>query len=99
MIVEKQFSDLPEAYRNRIPIPKNLYRAERTPSCPSGTKGRTAVFEFLSMDKELERLILKNPGENEIYKYARSRGYLSMKEDAMIKSFQGTIPFEEVNKL
>jgi type II secretory ATPase GspE/PulE/Tfp pilus assembly ATPase PilB-like protein len=99
LIVEKQFADLPEEYRGRIPELKTLYSAERTPSCPSGTKGRTAVFEFLPMDKELERLILKNPGENEIYKYARSRGFVSMKEDAMVKSFQGIIPFEEVNKL
>jgi len=99
LMVEKQFADLPEEYRHRIPDIKTLYRAEQTPSCPSGTKGRTAVFEFLPMDKELERLILKNPGENELYKYARSRGYISMKEDAMIKSFQGIIPFEEVNKL
>lgn len=99
LMVEKQFADLPEEYRDRIPAIKTLYSTERTPSCPSGTKGRTAVFEFLPMDKELERLILKNPGENEIYKYARSRGYISMKEDAMIKSFEGLIPFEEVNKL
>jgi type IV pilus assembly protein PilB len=99
VMVENQFADLPEEYRSRIPELKTLYSSERTASCPSGTKGRTAVFEFLPMDKELERLILKNPGENEIYKYARSRGYISMKEDAMIKSFKGVIPFEEVNKL
>lgn len=99
LMIDKQFSDLPEEYRSTISNLDTLYQAEKTPSCPSGTKGRIAVFEFLPMDKELERLILKNPGENEIYKYARSRGFISLKEDAMIKSFKGVIPFEEVNKL
>jgi len=99
LMVEKQFADLPEEYRSQIPTLKTLYSTASTPSCPSGTNGRMAVFEFLPMDKELERLILKNPGENEIYKYARNHGYISMKEDAMIKSFKGIIPFEEVNKL
>lgn len=99
LLVEKQFADLPEEYRHFVPSLETLYQAESTPSCPSGTKGRTAIFEFLPMDRELERLILKNPGENEIYDYARKRGYLSMKEHAMIKSFEGLIPFAEVNKL
>lgn len=99
LMIEKQFADLPEEYKSKIPPLDVLYRSEKTPSCPSGTKGRIAVFEFLPMDKELERLILKNPGENEIYKYARSRGFISLKEDAMVKSLKGVIPFEEVNKL
>lgn len=99
IMIDKQFEDLPEEFRSKIPDTSVLYRAEQSVTCPSGTKGRIAVFEFLTMDKELERIILKNPGENEIYQYARSKGFLSMREDAIIKSAQGIIPFEEVNKL
>jgi type IV pilus assembly protein PilB len=99
VMIDKQFEDLPAEFRNKIPDTSVIYRAEKSATCPSGTKGRIAVFEFLPMDKELERLILKNPGENEIYKYVRSQGFISMREDAIIKSVQGIIPFEEVNKL
>lgn len=99
MMIEKQFSDLPAEFRKQIPEIHNIYRAKKTASCPSGTKGRTGVFEFLEMDHELERIVLKNPGENEIYKYARAKGFITMKEDALVKSLKGITPFEEVNKL
>lgn len=99
VMIEKQFSDLPTEFRGQIPEVNNIYRTRKTASCPSGTRGRTGVFEFLEMDRELERIVLKNPGENEIYKYARSKGFMTMKEDALIKSLKGITPFEEVNKL
>lgn len=99
MMIEKQFSDLPSDYHHKIPKVENVFRLRKTASCPSGTKGRTGVFEFLEMDRELERIVLKNPSENEIYRYARSRGFLTMKEDLFIKSLKGITPFEEVNKL
>jgi len=99
LMIDKQFADLPEEFKAKVPVSTTLYHAESSATCPSGTKGRTAVFEFLPMDKELERIVLKNGGETEIYQYARSQGFISMKEDAIIKSFQGVIPFEEVNKL
>jgi len=99
IMIDSEFADLPEEYRSKLPSFDTVYRAEKTTTCPSGTKGRIGVFEFLSMDNELERLILNRPGESEIYKYARSKGFISMKEDAMIKSFQGLVPFEEINKL
>jgi type II secretory ATPase GspE/PulE/Tfp pilus assembly ATPase PilB-like protein len=99
MMIEEQFADLPVDSRSSVPEATTVYHAEKTATCPSGTKGRLAVFEFLTMDKGLETLVLKNPGENEIYKYARERGFISMKEDAIIKSLKGLIPFEEVNKL
>jgi type II secretory ATPase GspE/PulE/Tfp pilus assembly ATPase PilB-like protein len=57
------------------------------------------VFEFLTTSKELERVILTKPTEDEIYKVARAQGMFRMKEDAIIKLLEGTIPFEEVNTL
>ena len=53
----------------------------------------------MRMDKELEKIILKDPVESEIYKSARSKGMLTMKDDALIKAFAGIIPFEEVSGL
>lgn len=100
VMLDKQFEDLPERFRKSVSLGSSVYEAESTPECPNGTRGRTAVFEMLQMDKDIEDLILKNPSESSIYKVAREKqGMLSMKEDAIIKSFQGLVPFEEVNTL
>ena len=54
---------------------------------------------MLPTSKELEKVILTHPIEEEIYKVARAGGMFTMKEDAIIKTLQGTIPFEEINTL
>lgn len=99
MMIDKNFEDLPEEFKKTLPFGKEVYEIEKTPECPNGTSGRVAVMEVLEMDKSLESVILKNPTEGEIYKVARAKGMLSMREDAIIKAFQRTIPFEEVNTL
>jgi type IV pilus assembly protein PilB len=99
MIIDKQFSDLPEQYKKDIPFSDTIYGIDPTPDCPKGIRGRMAVFEVFKMDKEIENVILKNPTELEVGRILRQKGMLTLKEDAMIKAFQRKIPFEEVNKL
>ena len=99
MMVEKQFADLPEIYKKDLTLGKEVYEISPAPNCPSGIKGRVAVMEVLEMDNELEQIILKNPTEQEIWKHARAKGMLTMKEDALIKAFNRVIPFEEFNML
>jgi len=99
MIIDKQFSDLPEQYKKEIPFADTVYGIEPTPEFPKGTRGRMAVFEVFKMDKEIESVILKSPTELEISRLLRQKGMLTMKEDAMLKAFNRQIPFEEVNKL
>ncbi|MDP9249372.1 MAG: GspE/PulE family protein [bacterium] len=92
--VEEQMKDLPAEFRPNIG--DKMYEVVPSPECPSGTRGRIAVFEMFKIDKELQNVILKNPTNNEIYKVARKNGMLMMREDAMLKSLQGLIPFTEV---
>src|SRR3989339_853011 len=99
MMLTKQLADLPESVRSTIIIPDHVYEAVPSPACPSGTKGRTAVFEFLKMDRDLEHVILTNPVEQAVYEAARAKGMLTMKDDALLKAFNGTIPFEEINNI
>ncbi|MFA6552219.1 MAG: GspE/PulE family protein [Candidatus Paceibacterota bacterium] len=99
MMLEKQFEEIPEKFKSEIPFGKEFYAVAPTPECPQGTRGRTAVFEVLQMNKELEGVILKNPTDIEIMKMARKQGMFTMKEDAIIKAFKREIPFEEINKL
>lgn len=100
IMLDKQFEDLPEEYRKKyIPEKKFMYGVAAGPDCPNGTRGRLGVFEILKVDQELERVILDNPVEDSIFKAARAKGMLTMKEDAIIKTLEGRIPFEEVNTL
>jgi type IV pilus assembly protein PilB len=98
-MLDKQFEDLPQEFRKEIHLGNELLSIEPVPECPSGTRGRTAVTEILSMNSEIEEIILKNPSESEIRKVARGKGMLTMKEDAIIKAFNKIIPFEEINAL
>lgn len=99
MMIDKQLSDLPEDRRKMLQIPDHIYEAQPSPQCPSGTKGRMGVYEFLKIDREMEHIILKNPTEQAVYEQARKNGMFTMKDDALLKSFQGLVPFEEVNNV
>ncbi|MEK7501666.1 MAG: GspE/PulE family protein [Patescibacteria group bacterium] len=98
-IIDHQFADLPEKFKKDIPFSDKVLKVKPTSECPKGTRGRMAVFEMFAMDKEIEQVILKNATELDITRILRSKGTLSMKEDAIIKAFEKKISFEEVNKL
>jgi len=98
-MVDRQFADLPDKFRKEIKIPDTVCKPKPSPECPTGVRGRIAVMEALEVDKDLEQLILKNPGEPEIYKMARAKGMLTMKEDGYLKAFQKQVALEEVFEL
>ena len=96
MMIDKQFEDLPEEYKSKINFGTNTYEAVPTVDSPTGMRGRMPVFEMFKIDKEMQNVILKNPVEQEIYKLARSKGMISLREDAIVKGLNGDIPFTEV---
>ncbi len=96
VMLDKQFSDLPEEFKSKLNIGNTIYEAVPSSECPSGLRGRMALFEMFSVDKEMQDIILKKPQEQEIYKLARTRGMLSIREDAIVKALHGDIPFKEI---
>ncbi|MBU0999170.1 GspE/PulE family protein [Patescibacteria group bacterium] len=92
--IEEQTKDLPDEFK--LKIGDKMYDTVPSPDCPSGTRGRIAIFEMFKIDKEMQAVILKNPTNAAIYKLARSKGMLMMREDAMLKFLQGIIPYTEV---
>ena len=99
VMAEKYLANITPEIRQRIEVPKKVYRAKSSATCPTGTRGRTAVFELLEMDRDFEKILLEAPTEEAIDQLARKKGFLTMKEDALLKVFAGVIPFEEVSKL
>ena len=96
MQIGEQTKDLPEEFKKEIAVKNEMYDTVPSNECPSGTRGRIAIFEMFKIDKEMQNVILKSPTNGEIYKVARRKGMLMMKEDAMLKSLEGTIPWTEV---
>lgn len=97
--LEELTKDLPDEFKKEIKeiqAKGEMYEIVPSEDCPSGTRGRVAVFEMFSVDKEIQNVILKNPTNDAIYNVARKKGMLMMREDAMLKSLQGLIPFTEV---
>ena len=81
LLLEKEFSDLPSEYHSRVPSFKEFYHATPTTECPMGVSGRTGIFEILTMDKELEHIVLTDPAVEKIRTAARKRGMLTMREE------------------
>lgn len=98
-IIDESFKDLPQEFKKDLPLSKNPFNAVPSASNPSGLKGRIPVFEILEVDHEIEKMILNKKSEDEIWVNARAKGMINMREDAMIKSLSGIVPFTEVSGL
>jgi len=98
-LLDRQFADLPEQYRKKLPPFTQFYHAGATSECPSGTRGRDGVFEILKMNKDIEQVLIKEPVEEKVYAAARASGMLTMRESAILKALAGEVSFEEINTL
>ncbi len=98
-IIDREFANTPDDVRKKIAIPDHVYEPQPSTEYPRGIKGRAAVIEVFVMDKDIENAILHSPTELEISKLLAKKGMLTMRQDAMLKAFQGIIPFEEVTRL
>lgn len=75
----------------------NLYKGKGCKLCgDSGYQGRTAIFEFIQMDKELRDLILLNPSAQEVQQLSREKGFHSMFDDGLEKVKNGITTIDEV---
>ena len=61
-----------------------------------GYSGRTAVFEVLSMTKELSDIILTTFSRGKIEEEAKRQGMITMRQDGVLKLLKGETSFEEV---
>ncbi|MBP6884630.1 MAG: Flp pilus assembly complex ATPase component TadA [Candidatus Pacebacteria bacterium] len=96
---EKQFADLPAEFKAKLPLTGDFTEAVPSAECPVGTRGRMAIFEMYPTDPDLQALILRKPVDTEIYKLIRAKGFITMRENAILKCIEGKIPFQEIYNL
>lgn len=82
---------------------ENFYKLHKGLGCKEcngyGYKGRTAVHEAIYMSKEIEELAATNPSEREIQFEAGKQGFLTLREDALLKILRGVTTVEESMKI
>lgn len=89
-----------EAFR-RLNLPLNtdevtFYRGAGCQNCRgTGYKGRTGVFELMSIDNDVRELILQRAPTHVVRQAALDGGMISLKQDAMQKIVEGITTMEE----
>ena len=73
-----------------------LYRARGSAIAPTGYLGRTTIVEFLVMNDDLRRAVMRHAGMGEIEEVARQHGMRTMYEDGIAKALAGETTIEEV---
>lgn len=95
-LLAKEINNMPDELKKDIVLPPVIYEALPSGTCPKGTRGRIAIFEMLSMTRELENIVLKGPSESIIADEARRQNMLTMRQDGILKVFEGIIGLEEL---
>ncbi len=74
----------------------HLWRPRPSALAPTGYLGRTTIVEFLVMNDELRRAVMRRDGMGEIERIARAAGMRTMYEDGLLKALAGQTTLEEV---
>jgi general secretion pathway protein E len=82
---------------NGTPVPPALYTAVGCPQCNwTGYQGRTGIYELLTLDDEVRRLVHDGAAEQNIRDYALARNMATLRLDGMRWVASGHTTFEEV---
>jgi general secretion pathway protein E len=77
--------------------PARFYRGQRCNFCAeTGYRGRTGVFEVLTISEPIRRLIMQGAGADAIKAQAIADGMVTMRRDGMLKVQQGITTSREV---
>ncbi len=79
------------------PSEGTLYSAQGCAACKgSGYRGRTGIYELLSVNDEMRRLIHDRASEQQLRDHAMAQGMHTLRDDGMRWAGQGLISLEEV---
>jgi type II secretory ATPase GspE/PulE/Tfp pilus assembly ATPase PilB-like protein len=100
--VEIDMSDSPETFQEVQHLlqdddGKKIYGAGSCDACHSdGYDGRTGLFEVLTMNSELRKLIAENTPTADLHRAAIDSGMIEMRKSALLKMAQGETSMEAV---
>jgi general secretion pathway protein E len=87
-------------WRDSLAISATLKRPVGCRSCnQTGFSGRVAIYELFEVDATLQHQILTHASEADMLKYLRNSNIRSLRDDGMLKVWQGITTVEEVLSL
>lgn len=101
-ILKKELSDLPEKISLPQPINENtiISKGRGCRECNfTGYQKRIGIYEIILNDEDVQELILKKPSTYDMKKLAKKKGFLTMKQDGLIKILEGLTTIEEVERI
>ncbi len=97
--LEKELGNMPSKIKKEIKMPEEIYQALPSAICPRGTRGRIGVFEVFEITKEIQNMIAVHPVMQDIEKEARNQGMTYLREDGILKVFEGSVGLEELSDI
>jgi len=89
--------------KSKLDIPTEITRLYRPKGCSKcnhlGYKGRMGIFEILTINDEIEKLIMEMAGETELTVAALESGMVTMLQDGILKAVEGITSIEEVRRV
>lgn len=82
--------------RARIPAEPKLYHGKGCPECSQGFRGRVGIYEVMAITPAIEELAIAKRPANEIKETAIKEGMITMKQDGILKCFEGYTTVDEI---
>ena len=77
-----------------------LYKGAGCRACNNtGYRGRTAIFEHMTVNEDIQKLVYERVPSTEIRKVARQTGMKTLREDGMLKVLSGVTTLDEVMRV
>ena len=100
--LRKEFEELFEKLKIVNPnliteIPSQLPKTHGCDKCSNtGYSGRMVIAEVVSITPAIKNMIVDNASQEELFKAAREQGMITMREDGLLKIYQGITTIEEI---
>jgi type IV pilus assembly protein PilB len=70
-----------------------------SPEMPGGYSGRVGLFEAMTVDEDIQKMIVSRATAGEIMRMALLKGMISVRQDGILKALDGATTIEEVNRV
>ena len=100
-------NDVPEVsekrgYGNLPPLDSRSFTMVRgiaSEEAPNGYKGRAGLYETISVDEDIQKLIVAHATSGDIMRVAKMKGAITMRQDGVLKALTGITTIDEVNRV
>lgn len=77
----------------------NLVEGVDDQESPGGYSGRAGLYEAITVDEDIQKLIVAHAASAEVMRVAKEKGTVTMRQDGMLKALTGITTLDEVNRV